>query len=324
MAEPQRRLRQLPRDAAPAPAPAAAPPAPGAQAARAPEVRLEITAQVLNLNPGLYAIEVAPATLDQMVRLDTGLALPCARLDPLPPSGPGRAFVSVLSESSLLLPGSAPSFVRVAGGVAAALLTVYKMVGPMQPPEVRVRLISAPDLDPAVRDEIEPAAASLPLTLLVHIEEHGDLTAQGGQWAVAPGRAGRSFEGFAIMPGGDVPADQLEYQALLGQDWTSPWTAGGDFCGSRQMALPLLGVRVRLRGDAEARYRCQVWGRYAGGEVVQVENGELCRNEAGTPLEGLRVALIARPVPEGGAIASPSAESPAAAGRRPKPGRSRP
>ncbi len=320
MAEPQRRLRQLPREAAPAPGPGPSPVPPGM---RAPEVRLDITAQVLNLNPGLYAIEVAPAQLDQLVRLDTGLALPCARLDPLPPSGQGRAFVSVLSESSLLLPGSAPAFVRVAGGVASALLTVYKMVGPMLPPEVRVRLISAPDLDQAVRDEIEPAASSLPLTLLVHIEEHGDLTAQGGQWAVAPGRAGRSIEGFAIMPGGDVPADQLEYQALLGQDWTSPWTSGGDFCGSRQMALPLLGVRVRLRGDAESRYRCRVWGRYAGGEVVQVENGDLCRNAAGTPLEGLRVALMPKTDPASPPPRGPAAAEPQPPARRAKTGRSR-
>jgi len=121
------------------------------------------------------------------------------------------------------------------------------------------------------------------------------------------------------MPGGDVPADQLEYQALLGQDWTSPWTSGGDFCGSRQMALPLLGVRVRLRGDAEARYRCQVWGRYAGGEVVHVENGDLCRNAAGTPLEGLRVALVRKTEP---AATPPAAAEPPPA-RRTKPGRSR-
>jgi hypothetical protein len=328
MAEPQRRLRPLPRNtAAPAAAADDAVPAIPQQGERAPEVRLEITAQVLNLNPGLYAIEVAPAPTDGIVRLDTGLALPCARLDPLPPGGPGRAFVSTLSESSLLLPGSHPAFIRVAGGIASALLTIYKMVGPMQPPEVRVRLISAPDLDRAVRDEIEPAAASLPLTLLVHIESHGDMTVQGGHWAVAPGRAGRAVEGFAIMPGGDIPADQIEYQALLGQDWTSPWTSGGDFCGSRQMALPLLGLRVRLRGEAEARCRCVVWGRYGGGEIVQVENGDLCRSESLKPLEGMRVALLPRegatseaPAPTPPAAAAPPSSAPT---RRTRPGRTR-
>ena len=278
----------------------------------APEVRLEVTAQVLNLNPGLYAVEVAPAQRDQMVKMESGLALPCARLDPLPPSGPGRAFVSVLSESSLLMPGSYPAFVRVSGGIAMALLTVYKVVGPHLPPEVRIRLVGASDHDPAIRAEIEPAMTSLPLTVLVHIESHGDLTAPGGQWAVAPGRGGRAIEGFAIMPGGDIPADQLEYQALLGQDWTSPWTSGGEFCGSRQMALPLLGLRVRLRGDADARYRCEVSGRYAGGEIVQVQGGELCRNDAGTPLEGLRVAVVPRSTP-----ATTSAQGTRAAERRP-------
>ena len=295
--------------------------------APASDVRMEVTAQVLNLNPGLYAVEVAPAQRDQMMKLETGLALPCARLDPLPPTGPGRAFVSVLSESSLLMPGSHPAFVRVSGGVAMALLTVYKMVGPHLPPEVRIRLIGAADLDPAIRAEIEPAAHSLPLTVLVHIEQHGDLTAPGGQWAIAPGRGGRAIEGFAIMPGGEISADQIEYQALLGQDWTSPWTAGGEFCGSRQMALPLFGVRVRLRAEAEARFRVEVSGRYAGGEIVQVKGGELCRNTAGTPLEGLRVAVLPKSTPAAAPPSRGAARGPAAAAeapqRRPKPGRPR-
>jgi hypothetical protein len=286
---------------------------PTAAADQAPEVRLDITAQVLNLNPGLYTVEVAPAEGHPMVRLDTGLALPCARIDPLPPTGPGRAFVSVLADTSLMLPGAAPAFVRVAGGVAAAMITVYKMAGGMAPPEVRVRRISAPDLDAAIRDEVEPALKSLALTLLVHIESHGDMTVEGGQWAVAPGRTGHSVEGFAIMPGADFTSDQIEYQALLGQDWTSPWTSGGDFCGSRQMALPLLGVRVRLRGEADARFRCVVWGRYPGGEVVQVEDGELCRNDAGTPLEGMRVAVLPREPTEPEVAAAPEQQAEAAA-----------
>jgi hypothetical protein len=320
MADAQRKVRPVAASAAvESQRESLVPPPAGEQA----EVRLDITAQVLNLNPGLYTVEVAPAEGNPVVRLDTGLALPCARIDPLPPTGPGRAFVSVLADTSLMLPGAAPAFVRVAGGVAAAIITVYKMAGGMVPPEVRVRRISAPDLDVAIRDEVEPALHSLPLTLVVHIESHGDMTVEGGQWAVAPGRAGHSIEGFAILPGPDFTSDQIEYQALLGQDWTSPWTSAGDFCGSRQMALPLLGVRVRLRGDADTHFRCVVWGRYAGGEVVQVEDGELCRNDAGTPLEGMRVALLARePAPPAAPEAAPD-PAPAAMPRRLRSGRSR-
>jgi hypothetical protein len=35
----------------------------------------------------------------------------------------------------------------------------------------------------------------------------------------------------------------IEYQAVLGRGWLSPWIEGGKFCGSRGMALPCWASR---------------------------------------------------------------------------------
>ena len=47
-----------------------------------------------------------------------------------------------------------------------------------------------------------------------------------------------------------IAPEDIEYQAVLGRNWLSPWVEGGKFCGSRGMALPLLGLKVRLKGAA--------------------------------------------------------------------------
>ena len=69
-------------------------------------------------------------------------------------------------------------------------------------------------------------------------------------WATGSASAAASAgsKGFAIAPVADGPAEDIEYQAVLGRGWLSPWVEGGQFCGSRGMALPMLGLRVRLRG----------------------------------------------------------------------------
>jgi hypothetical protein len=70
----------------------------------------------------------------------------------------------------------------------------------------------------------------------------------GGVWAMAPG--GGAIEGFAVR----TEADLLEYQAILGREWASPWMGAGEFCGSRGLALPLIGVRVQARPAHAERY----------------------------------------------------------------------
>ncbi len=222
-------------------------------------------------------------------RTQTGLVLPCARIDPLPAAA-AQVHISTLGPTPLLLPGLPAAFIRAAGE-AAVLVTIYKLSGPTPPPELRIKFLGGPDSSPPVPNDNEP---SLALVLSVHTERHGDITAAGGAWAASPAGGG-AIEGFSLQIAGELPADAVEYQAILGRDWASPWVSGPDFCGSRGLALPLIGLRIRLRGEHARSHAVLVWGRFAqAGELGPFEDGAVCEAAEDT-LVGLRVAVCARP-----------------------------
>ena len=280
MPEPRRKL-------ALAAAPEPEPPQPASD-----EVRLDVSAQLITLEPGLFSVELHA---DDAAMTEAGMVLPSARIDPLPPNGEARAYLSTLSETPLLLPGTHPAFLRVARGRVPVLLTIYKLAG-APPPRLRITTVKQ-DGAPGPATRATPTASSalpsLPLTITAHLAGHGDITAPGGAWAEAP-TSQAAIEGFAITLGAPIDGAELEYQAVLGQDWVSPWMPAGEFCGSRQLALALLGVRVRLRGPRAARYRCHVWGRFDGQEIGPAENGDACESN-GAALQALRVAITERP-----------------------------
>jgi hypothetical protein len=272
-------------------------PATGPDVAATGDVRLDVTAQLITLAQGMFSVELEA---DDTAVTEMGMVLPAARLDPLPSLGEARAHFSTLAETSLVLPGTHPAFLRVTGGTIAVLLTIYKLNG-ASPPRLRVTA-----LQPAPAATVRPSGPtpkpdsvlpSLPMVVTVHVSGYGDLTASGGTWAESPDAAA-PIEGLSIEPQAPLDSDSLEYQAIMGQDWVSPWVRGGEFCGSRQLALALLGVRVRLRGAAAETYRCQIWGHFDGAEVGPFESGEPCEFN-GASLQGLRVTILERPIPKG-------------------------
>jgi hypothetical protein len=228
---------------------------------------LEVSTQLMALRAGLYAVELAPM---RVTRGRGGMVLPCARLDRLP-EAEAEVHVAALSPSRLLEPGQYPTFMAVTGD-ASVLLTIYKLAGPSAAPEV---------LD------------SLPLKVELHVQRHGDVSAAGGAWAMSPDGQG-AIEGLCVRLEGGLPADGVEYQAILGREWVSPWMTGGEFCGSRGLALPLVGVRIRAAPEFAVGHRVRVWGRFAkAGEAGPFEDGEACA-VADDTLVGLRVVVIAR------------------------------
>jgi hypothetical protein len=170
---------------------------------------------------------------------------------------------------------------------------------------------------------------------VAHVQRTGDVGARMGDWLGTRGSK-LWIEGFAIVPPKGVSPEELEYQAVLGRGWNSPWMEGGKFCGSRGMALPLLGVRARLKGAAAKTHVLRYAATFIDGtEVGPVKEGEACEAESLAALEALQVVLesragAGRPRPE--PVAKPPArlQKPAApkpvstippAGRKPsKPG----
>ena len=256
--------------------------------------KLSVSAQILNFEPGTYTIELG----DQEIQAGpSGFKTPCVRLDTL--HQPGRtavAFFSALADTNLITPGGMPAFMRVVGiGTVAVLLTVYRFEN-MPTPEVRVRLLEqgAP-VAKAVGGEQQVPAEELPqsrATLLVHIEGVGDRSVPIGSWGGELG-SGRTIEGFAVRLGPGSPEKDIEYQAALGLEWDTPWFPADEFCGSRGMMLPLLGVRLRTTGESSQRLVCRYWGSFVGlGERGPFEQGALCACDGAT-LEALRVELVA-------------------------------
>ncbi len=130
--------------------------------------------------------------------------------------------------------------------------------------------------------------------VVAHVQGSGDVTCRLGEWMGTPDSRAW-IEGFAVTPRGELGSADVEYQAVLGRGWLSPWAEGGQFCGSRGMSLPILGLRMRLRGEAAERFDCVVSASFVDGtKVGPLDNGEPCQAESMAPLEAFRIELVAR------------------------------
>jgi hypothetical protein len=80
---------------------------------------------------------------------------------------------------------------------------------------------------------------------------------------------------------------------VLGRGWLSPWVEAGQYCGSRGMALPLLGLRLRLQGKAAEQYDITCSASFIDGTSAgPVGDDETCESESLAPLEALQISLI--------------------------------
>ena len=129
---------------------------------------------------------------------------------------------------------------------------------------------------------------------------------QVGAWIGEPG-GNRWIEGFAITAAGALPPEDVEYQAVLGRGWLSPWSNGGQYCGSRGMSLPILGLRIRLRDASAASHRVQLWARFVDGtELGPLDGDMVCEAPSFAALEAFRLVLE----PVGGAAAAKPPRAP--------------
>lgn len=303
---------------------------------------LLVSGHLMRLEAGLFCLFAAPDTPPP----DPATGLPGVRLSPSPGASglPGRVAIGGFRGDGWIGGEDAAALVRVTGGPAQVLVTVYQAKDSVLPaPRLQVLRLAGPAAPrPAVPEpapgpgalrgaglgavseptawtaseavseappRASPAAAPEPLAgpqaeppagspvgpeAMAHVYGRGDVGAALGEWVGEPGGQ-RWIEGFAIAPRDGLEQADLEYQAVLGQGWLSPWAEGGQFCGSRGMSLPILGLRVRLRGQAAERFDAAVTATFLDGSTVgPVLDGAVCESGSLAPLEAFRIALQPR------------------------------
>jgi hypothetical protein len=292
-----------------------------------PQEGLSASVQVLPLPTGLYlfSVKAAPAA-----ERSTGqLSLP-AMLVGLGPgvssdqvefvSGPGNGGTWLFAHGDMLI-------VKVKSASATLILTsVRSSIGEVLSIEVerlearaqaavaapadgaslpdKLPLAAAQDAQASAARPSKPStpadeAAPLPLQIKTHIRSRGDMNFADMPWAgrVAPGLW---IESFSVAPLKQLGAHHIEYKGLTGTGFETPWLSDDQICGTKGMAVPLVGFAVRLKPGAEAAaYDCEYSGYYRSSVIVgPLRNGAPCRSTvANDPLEGIQIRIVKRAGP---------------------------
>jgi hypothetical protein len=148
--------------------------------------------------------------------------------------------------------------------------------------------------------------------MMAHVQRMGDVTCDLGDWLGVKGSR-QWVEGFGLAPRGDIALTDIEYQAVLGRNWLSPWVEGGKYCGSRGMALPLLGIKVRLKNEAAKAFDVTYRATFIDGSSAgPASNGEPCESESMAALEAFQISVKPRAVADSKPAARKTASRPTA------------
>lgn len=293
-------------------------------------IDLKAGAHMMVLDAGIFCIFHAAG------QAPSGPAgLPGVRISRAPGTPPGIVTVSTFEEDGWIGGSNGAALVRVMRGPAAVLVTTYQepdsphaaprlqvaqLAGPVTSAPAQAAVQSAAPVSAATSAKAkageaaaEAVAGKVSKDISAHIQRRGDVTTGVGHWMGVPGSKSW-IEGFSVAPETGVPASDIEYQAVLGKGWLSPWAEGGQYCGSRGMALPILGLRVRLKGQSAETLKIRLTATFTDGtRLGPVDGTEALEAESLAPLE----AFLLEIVPEGEETAAPKAASKAAPAKSP-------
>jgi hypothetical protein len=294
---------------------------------------LKVTAHMMQLDRGVFCIFHTPG--GPVPDPETGL--PGVRVSRAPAVGPDMLDISTFNPDGWLGGEGSAALIRVSVDRAQVLVTIYQAANSQtEAPQLQVmRLGDAPApvragavprpvavAGQAVTGPAQPSPETAEVS--AHVQRRGDVLTQLGEWMGE--RGSQSWiEGFAISPKHDITPADIEYQAVLGKGWLSPWSEGGQYCGSRGMALPILGLRVRLKGDAAERFDCQVTASFTDGTSIgPLDGDETAEAPSLAPLEAFRVEILPKGAGVGDIGEDEADEVPAAAAPKPRPAAAKP
>lgn len=270
-----------------------------------------VSAQLMLLDPGTFCIFHAPVARPPGMG---GLGgLPGVRVTPSPTDPDGAITIRGLDDDGWLGLDRGAALVRVDNRPTWILVTTYHdpahddvrpnlQVARLYTPTTPAAA-AAPFAAPATAmQQAAPRPATAPPIaapqtggrgIVAHIQRRGDVHVTCDEWMGTVG--GHAWiEGFSILPDDPVTPGQIEYQAVLGQGWFSPWVEGGTYCGSRGMALPLLGLRVRLTGKAAEQFICRVSATFIDGSHIGPVEDIAVMSDDLSPLEAFRIEITPR------------------------------
>lgn len=252
---------------------------------------LKVSAHLMTLEGGVFCVFNTPGGPPP----DAATGLPGVRLSAAPAAGPqaGTVTINGFGSDGWLGGPDGAALVRVSGNPAQVLVTVYQ--DPKSQHEApKLQVLRLTEGVPSPVAVAAPAPAPEPIEqfeVAAHVYGRGDVDGRMGEWMGERGSK-RWIEGFGLMPSGGLALSDVEYQAVLGRGWLSPWAEGGQFCGSRGMSLPILGLRVRLKGAAAGTHTVAVSATFVDGtEIGPVQDGEPCEAPSLSPLESFRIVF---------------------------------
>lgn len=253
-------------------------------------------ARLIQLDEGLYAIEVGPSAGAKGEISDP--LLPSVQVS-APPGRPSRAEIIGASGSGEAWLGDEGGTVIVKSppGGGHVLVLAYG------PPE---QTVVVPDLEVRRLDRLRRGGvglreadlvddpAEIRTEIALHIERLGDRRFPGQGWAGTRGKKLR-IEAFGVRPLDILTARDVEFKALGPNRRQTPWVTDAKLCGTRGQGLPLTGFAIRL-AVAGKRFDAVYQGAFfEGGIVGPNRNGELCISPiADDPLEAINLRLIRR------------------------------
>lgn len=303
--------------------PPASAPQQGASPGRMAELR--VSAHIMTLERGLFCVFPAAGSPPP----DPVTGLPGVRITRTPSNAQSANGVAISTFRPDGWLDNSAALVNVTDESAQILVSIYQVPQAGAAPRLQVLRLSGEEVvrtqAPARVEQPAPANGSAPAEqapaepvedpeIVAHVQRAGDVGARFGERIGTPGSQAW-IEGFGLAPRGDILPADIEYQGVLGRGWLSPWVEGGKFCGSRGMALPLLGLKIRLKGDAAERFDCSYSATFIDGTVVgPVAMGEACEAESLAALESFQIDITPREADT--APRKQRARPPARAGRR--------
>lgn len=272
---------------------------------------LKVSGHLMTLDKGLFCVFHAPGSTAS----DPQTGLPGVRITHPPMQDKSRLTISSFNEDGWIGAEASAALVRVNEGPSQLLVTIYQNgVGQHEAPKLQVmRLgdvpagavvqatVAAPPVTAAsqtpptvVEGDVAPKPPAEAAEVAAHVQRRGDKLGKLGEWMGEPGSQSW-IEGFAIAPNRLIGLEDIEYQAVLGKGWLSPWSEGGQYCGSRGMALPILGLRVRLKGKATATHTLRISASFTDGtRIGPIADTETAEAESLAPLEAFRIEILAQ------------------------------